>query len=87
MRCVLRTLLVQHLENGQWIDGPWVGAWPLQIRFPDLNGDGHTDLEVTGSGRVTFLYLPDNDGQKYWQLQEKEGDYEVSYSPANLSRL
>jgi hypothetical protein len=73
-----------HLENGQWIKGPWVGAWPMQVRFPDLNQDGHADIEVTGRGRVTFLYQPEHVSAKYWHLQEKEGDYAVSYPPEGL---
>ncbi|MEQ1750974.1 MAG: hypothetical protein ABL974_16215 [Prosthecobacter sp.] len=73
-----------HLENGQWIEGPWVGAWPMQVRFPDLNQDGHADIEVTGRGRVAFLYQPEHVGTKYWHLQEKEGHYGVSYPPAGL---
>lgn len=73
-----------HLENGQWIEGPWVGAWPMQVRFPDLNQDGHAEIEVSGRGRVTFLYMPEHVGTKYWHLQEKVGHYAVSYLPAGL---
>lgn len=73
-----------HLENGQWIQGPRVYAWPMAVSFPDLNHDGHRDIEVTGHGRVTFLYLPQNNGRQYWQLHEREGSYDVSYAPAGI---
>ena len=83
-----REVQFHHLEHGHWIQGPSVAAWPMMVRFPDLNGDGHSDIEVTGSGslsrRVTFFYLPDNDGKQYWQLHEREGSYEVNYRPAGL---
>lgn len=76
-----------HLENGTWIEGPGINAWPMRVRFPDLNDDGHADLEITGQGRVTFLYLPNNDGKKYWQLHEREGPYGVDYAPAGLRSI
>ncbi|MCX6855257.1 MAG: hypothetical protein NTV80_10160 [Verrucomicrobia bacterium] len=75
-----------HLEDGRWIKGPWVGEWPMCVRFPDLNHDGHADLEITSRGRVTFLYLPKHEGAKCWQLQENKGRYALHYPPAGLIR-
>ena len=63
---------------------PLGGAWPTQVRFPDLNQDAPTDIEVTGRGRITFIYQPEDVCSKYWHLQEREGDYAVSYPPAGL---
>ena len=74
----------QHWEAGSWLDGPSVAAWPMTVRFPDMNGAGHSDIQVSGHGRVTFVYLPENDGVRYWHLVERQGAYEVNYFPDNV---
>lgn len=71
--------------NGQWIAGPSVEGWPVTVRFPDLNGDGHPDIRVTetnGSGVVEFVYLPDDNGKVYWHLVKNSSALSAAYEPA-----
>ena len=80
-----REVQIEHLEAGTWLEGPWVGAWPMKVRFPDIDGDGYPDIEISGQeGRVVFLYLPKNDGLRFWHLAEKSGAYAASYRPDNV---
>ena len=79
-----RSVQFQHWEVDRWLDGPSVSAWPMFVRFPDVNGDGCADIQVAGHGKVTFVYLPQNDGQRYWHLVEQQGAYEVSYGPDGI---
>ncbi len=70
-----------HTEHGHEIQGPWVGAWPLRVRFPDLDHDGFPDIRVVGDGRVAeYIYLPHNDGKRFWHLVRADG-FCVSYPP------
>jgi len=80
-----REVQFEHYESGRWIVGPWVGAWPMSVRFPDIDGDGYRDIEVTGHGRVVLQYLPKNDGRRFWRLVERTGAYEVNYPPDNVT--
>ena len=80
-----REVKFQHFEDGEWIAGPWIGAWPMSVRFPDLDGDGHVDIEVSGHGKVSFVYLTKNDGHQYWHLHDRSGAYAVNYPPDNIS--
>lgn len=69
------------LENGKWLEGPWVGAWHMEVRFPDLNGDGHADLHALGQGRIAeYVYLPEGQNGRWWHLLRAEG-FQVSYPP------
>jgi len=69
------------LLEGRTIKGPWIGGNPLDVRFPDLNGDGHPDIRVSKANRVTeFVYLPAGDGECYWHLKQNSG-YCVDYPP------
>ena len=71
----------RSIERGQAVKGPWVGGYPLQVSFPDLNSDGHSDIRVRGSGQLTeYEYLPDSDGPSHWHLVRNEG-FKVSYPP------
>ena len=70
-----------HVVQGHQIQGPWVGGWPLSVRFPDLNHDGFPDIRVLGDDRVAeFVYLPNNDGKCFWHLLKNDG-FLVSYPP------
>jgi hypothetical protein len=74
-----------HIEGGRQIDGPWVGAWPMRVRFPDLDHDGFPDIRVVGSGRIAeYVYLPHNDGKRFWHLLHADG-FAVSYPPDGQS--
>lgn len=60
-----------HTVNGKEIKGPWVGGFPLCVRFPDINNDGYRDIRVIGNGPddiVEYIYLPQNDGNCFWHL-------------------
>jgi hypothetical protein len=71
----------RSIEGGKTVEGPWVGGYPLRVSFPDLNSDGHRDIRVRGSGRLTeYEYLPDSDGPSHWHLVRNEG-FKVSYPP------
>ncbi len=70
------------LANEEWREGPWVGAWHVTVRFPDLNGDGHADLRVTGNGGMVaeYIYLPEGTNGRWWHLINRRG-FQVSYPP------
>lgn len=69
------------LENGVWQEGPWVGGWHMDVRFPDLNGDGHADLQVSGRKRLAeYVYLPEAQNGCWWHLVQNSG-FQVSYPP------
>lgn len=71
----------RSIDRGETIKGPWVGGYPLRVSFPDLNSDGHRDIRVRGSDRLTeYEYLPDSDGPSHWHLVRNEG-FKVSYPP------
>ena len=71
-----------HTEDGHEIEGPWVGAWPLRVRFPDLNHDGYPDIRVLGNGNniAEYVYLPHNDGKRFWHLVRADG-FQLIYPP------
>ena len=71
-----------HTEHGREFEGPWVGAWPLRVRFPDLNHDGYPDIRVVGDGGkfAEYVYLPHNDGKRFWHLVRADG-FQVRYPP------
>jgi hypothetical protein len=71
----------RSIEGGETVKGPWVGGYPLRVSFPDLNSDGHRDIRVRGSARLTeYEYLPDSDGPSHWHLVRNVG-FQVSYPP------
>jgi len=75
----------RSIERGEAVKGPRVGGCPLRVSFPDLNSDGHRDIRVQGSGRLTeYEYLPDSDGPSHWRLVRNEG-FMVSYPPDGQS--
>ena len=75
-----------HTEHGQEIKGPWVGRWPVRVRFPDLNHDGYPDIRVIGDRDeiAEYVYLPHNDGKCFWHLVQAKGFY-VDYPPDGQS--
>lgn len=71
----------RFLENGVWREGPWVGGWHMEVRFPDLNGDGHADLQAIGRNRLAeYVYLPEGKDGCWWHLVQDKG-FQVSYPP------
>lgn len=74
-------------RDGQKIEGPWVGGFPLRVSFPDIDRDGFKDIRVTetagvgAGGTVEYLYLPKNDGTKFWKLFRNDTGLRVSYPP------
>ena len=74
-------------ENGRWLAGPSVQDWPMEVRFPDLNSDGHYDIQVTDihhGGMVEFVYLKQNDGHVFWHLTKNTSHLSPGYPPAGL---
>lgn len=71
-------------QDGHWLNGPMVEAWPMTVSFPDINHDGYPDIRVTENpnrGCVEFLYLPKNDGRSFWQLARNDSRLVAVYAP------
>ena len=75
-----------HQYDGREIKGPWVGGYPLKVRFPDLNHDGYPDIRVIGSlGEIVeYAYLPKNDGHCFWQWVKNNENHRGCYPPDGL---
>jgi len=76
----------RFLADGEWKEGPSVEGHPLTCRFPDLNDDGYPDIQVfkthsDSNEPVEFIYLPENDGEIYWQGGKNKSGLSAAYGP------
>ena len=67
-------------RDGEYVEGPWVGAYPLRVSFPDINGDKYRDIRIDGyAGVVEYQFLPERGAHgQYWTLIKNTG-YKISY--------
>ncbi len=76
---------VQFYEqvDGERIKGPWAGGWPVDVRYKDLNGDGHTDIRVIGEGErlAEFQRVVPPRGKIRWELVTQH-ELQAEYYPA-----
>ncbi len=67
-------------RDGKYVNGPWIGAYPLRVSFSDINGDKYRDIRIKGYvGIVEYQFLPERgEHGQYWALIKHTG-YKISY--------
>jgi len=78
-----------HEINGRWIEGPWVGGWPMRVAFTDLDSDGCKDIRVVqensrSGDAIEFVYIPNAKDGIYWKARRMDAGLSATYEPAGI---